>query len=94
MRIFSAIRILENRSSYKFLSCKGEIITFLFENGPSRPKEIIENCRHTNVAVFVSLDDLCKCGILEKNTVKSSNITYYFFTNDYLERVYCDGLPL
>ena len=94
MQIYSLIRIIENKSKCRLLTCEGEILTFLVEHGPSRPKEIIENCRHTNVAIFSKLNDLCRSGVLEKTSFQPSNITNYSINNEYLQRLYDDGLPL
>ena len=94
MKVYSLIRILENKSKCKILSCEGEILTFLLENGPSRPKEIIENCRHTNVAIFTKLNDLCCSGVLKKTSFEFSNITNYSIRQEYLEILYNDELPL
>ena len=93
MKIYSIIRTLENRSKCKLLSCEGEILIFLIENGPSRPKEIIENCRHSNVAIFSKLNDLCLSGVLKKTSFESSNIINYSINQEYLERLHNDGLP-
>jgi len=94
MKIYSMIRTLENRSKCKLLSCEGEILTFLLENGPCRPKEIIENCRHSNVAIYSKLNDLCRSGVLKKTSFEFSNIIKYSINNEYLERLYNDGFPL
>ena len=94
MKIYSLIKILEKKSKCKILSCEGEILTFLLENGPSRPKEIIEHSRHTNVAIFSKLNDLCHSGVLEKKSFDASNIINYSINHKYLEKMYSDELPL
>lgn len=64
--MFSLIRSLEYITKTKFMNCDGEIITFLFENGPSRPCEIISYSRHSHVQVFNKLKELTASGLLDR----------------------------
>lgn len=66
MKIFSIIRSLEDVTKTKVLNCDGEIITFLFEKGPSRPSEIISYSRHSSVQVFNKLKEMTAFGIIDK----------------------------
>lgn len=67
MNIFSAMKSVEVIAKSKCLSCEGEIITFLFENGPSRSGQIVKSSRHSHVHVYNKLRDLSNQGVLDRS---------------------------
>ena len=87
MRIFSAIRIIENQTKLKCMSCEGEIVSFLLENGPSGPREIIANCKHSPASVFSKLKDLKEMGIIKKENDEIRRQSPYN-----LEKIFLDSL--
>jgi len=64
MNIFSLMKGIEQKTKARCLSSEGEIITYLYEYGPSRPFEIVNASTHSGVNVFSKLSDLCKIGVL------------------------------
>ena len=66
MNIFSLMKGIEQKTKARCLSSEGEIITYLYEYGPSRPFEIVNASTHSGVNVFSKLSDLCKIGVLER----------------------------
>lgn len=86
--IFSLMRSFEEGYKDKLLSCEGEIFTYIIENGPSRPKEIIENSRYSSVSVFLKLNQLCSSGRIIKVSQKQTKTTLYKINDSELERIY------
>lgn len=80
--MFSLIRSLEDVAKTKIMNCDGEIITFLLENGPSRPSEIISNSRHSHVQVFNKLKELLASGLLDRFDGSESKLRLYKLNDD------------
>lgn len=82
MRIFSAVKTIEKQIKSKCLSCEGEVITYLLENGPSRPREIIENCIHSPVSIFSKLKILSESGVIVRQyDNRERQVIYYIHQN-------------
>lgn len=88
MKIFSAIKVLENHAKLKCMSCEGEIVYFLLENGPSRPKQMIEHSRHSPVSIFNKLNDLQEMGIIQKQQDRMQRQTTYYLEQNLLTFIY------
>lgn len=88
MRLFSAIKVIETQFKFKFMSCEGEIVSFLLENGPSRPREIISNCRYSQVSIFSKLKDLSESGWIKKESFKHSRQSLYSLDHNLLDKLY------
>jgi predicted transcriptional regulator len=59
------------------LTCEGEIIAHLMENGPSRAKDIVDNVRHSRVSVSKKLKEMNTIGLIEKRASESRKATLY-----------------
>lgn len=88
MRIFSAIKVIENQTKLRCMSCEGEIVSFLLENGPSRPREIIANCKHSPVSVFSKLKDLKEMGLVKKENDGFRRQSTYYLEANLLDSLY------
>lgn len=80
MNLFSALKSVEKHVKLRCLSCEGEIITFLLENGPSRANKIVNHSRYSNVHVYNKLRYLTEIGIVQK--VKHKNQVRYLYMID------------
>lgn len=85
MKLFTKIKSIEGESKTRILSCDGEIITFLFENGPARPSQIVLKSRHSHVQVFNKLKELNAIGLVDKLTNSAGRETFYALNNKMLQ---------
>jgi len=90
MRLFSAIKLIETQFKFKCMSCEGEIVSFLLENGPSRPREIISNCNYSQVSIFSKLKDLTEGGWIKKESSTHSRQSLYSLDHNLLDKLYGD----
>jgi predicted transcriptional regulator len=77
MKTFTQIKFVQSLSKFRLLTCEGEIIAYLIENGPSRPRDILRNTRHSQVSVFNKLKQMSESGIIEKDTKDTSKASHY-----------------
>lgn len=94
MKIFSAVKILEKCVRLKCMTCEGEIISFLLENGPSRPRDIILNSKYSAVSVFSKLNDLRDMGFIVKDNSTNPKKSHYNLSNNLLDNIYGDIVDL
>jgi predicted transcriptional regulator len=87
MKLFSALKSIERHVKLRCLSCEGEIITFLLENGPSRPNRIVSCSRYSNIYVYNKLKDLIDNGIVEKIKIQESARYLYKVNDDILGQI-------
>lgn len=77
MFLLDQLKSVERGINMRFLSCEGEIISFLLKNGPSKPKEIVDASNYSNVHVYNKLKNLVALGVVEKLS-NGSNCRYVY----------------
>lgn len=85
MKLFSAIKSVERICKSKCLSCEGEIITFLFENGPSRSGQIVKYSRHSHVQVYNKIKYLSDQGVIARSFGNGSGVNLYTLNPNIIE---------
>jgi hypothetical protein len=88
MKIFTHIKVVQSLTKSRMLTCEGEIIAYLIENGPSRPRDIVKNSSHSQVSVFNKLKEMSEAGILEKDAVPSIKSANYAINQSIMSRIF------
>jgi hypothetical protein len=82
MKALSALKIIQPLVKSRLLTCEGEIISFLIDNGPSRPRNILYSSSYSHVAVFNKLKDMTNDGILKRKNNHPSKMSIYELSDD------------
>ena len=82
-----AIRSLERQIGSRLLTCEGEIILFLIENGPSRSRDILNNVNCSQVSVFNKLKEFKSAHHVNKINL-NNNIHEYEISSNLMNSIY------